>query len=345
MPGYFVQWHKHSKSKEVSTPAKQAKNQPINSALSKHYQNEFLAEVTKPAPESSNNVELQGGKRVPKHDKETIKKITKSDNILEQDTNTFQTSISKPVKEEKKRDNGDGLMYLVSAFMALVTMGLFRGNRSTAMKVTRWAKANPKKTQGLIAGLQLPLMGLGIMAGHNLKEMGFELSDTMMYVFGTMAFIGFLSVPFSPKRSTVAIPKQVNRHRLGYMGITLASLMMLAGVGNRVVDKYPDTFLANAVETIDQSIFSANSAEHIDPDEAETTQARSQKYRGVLGVGECLLAALLIIILLGTTCAGICYVIFAISGEIGAGFAFLGIAVTALSILGIRALAILCRDS
>ena len=57
---------------------------------------------------------------------------------------------------------GDGLIYLMASLILLTIIGLIRGARTTVMKATRWAKANPGKAQWLIAGLYLSLLGLGV---------------------------------------------------------------------------------------------------------------------------------------------------------------------------------------
>src|SRR5258705_9311275 len=106
----------------------------------------------------------------------------------------------------------DGLTYLITSLMALAIMGSIHRYRARVVKLTRWAKANAGKTQVLITVLQIALMALGIFAGNNLKEIGYEFSNATAYVFGTIIVIGFLSVPFLPKRSTIAIPQAVNRH-------------------------------------------------------------------------------------------------------------------------------------
>jgi len=155
----------------------------------------------------------------------------------------------------------DGLTYLITSLMALAIMGTIHRNRSRVMKITRWAKANPKKAQVFITGLQMALMALGIFAGNNLKELGYEFSDTTAYVFSTIIVIGFLYVPFLPKRSTIAIPKVVNRHRLAYMSIALSSFVMMVLFGNRIGDNYPNSPITHAVRAIDQAIFPDNSTD------------------------------------------------------------------------------------
>ena len=104
-------------------------------------------------------------------------------------------------------------------------------------------------------------MALGILAGNNFKELGYEFSDTTAYVFCTISVIGFLSVPFLPKRSTIAIPQVVNRHRLAYMGIALSCFVMMVLFGNRIGDDYPNSPLTHAVRAIDQAIFPDNSTD------------------------------------------------------------------------------------
>ena len=228
-------------------------------------------------------------------------------------------------------------------------MGLIWTARKTATKITRWAKANPKKTQGLIAGIQLPLLGLGVMNGHNLNQMGYELSDTIFYGFGAATALGFLSVPFMPKPDTIAIPKQVNRKRLAFLGIAISSLMMMTGFGNRIEQNYPNTRLAQTVESIDQSVFSENNATHNDVVGSDTKSFKSQKSRQVAGAGMCALAVLLILLLVVTLCAGVCLIIFGIGGAFAGGGAVLavlgGLLISFLSVLGISKVSKWCKKS
>lgn len=246
-------------------------------------------------------------------------------------------------KNEKGKKRGDGLIYLITALMGLTSLGFLTGKRSKLLKLTRWAKAKPRKSQGLITGLQLLLAGLGILGGHNLNQMGFELSDASIYVFSAVALLGLMSVPFLPKRGIVAIPRKLNRHRMGFLGTSLAFLMAMTGFGNKLVDKYPDTFLANAVEAIDQSVFPTNSDETTASIELGAVESTNQGLRGVLGAGACALAVLLIILLVATTCGGICLVIGGFgSGSVGLGA--LGLLVTFLSIWGIISVAKWCKQ-
>jgi hypothetical protein len=155
-----------------------------------------------------------------------------------------------------------GLTYLITSLMALVIMGTIYINRSRVMKITRWAKANPLKTQFLIGSMHLMLLVMGIFAGYNLKELGYELPGTATYVFSAIIIISYLSVDFLPKRRTIAIPKEVNRQRLAYMGIALSSFVMMVLFGNRLQDKYPNSFVTDVVKSIDQKIFPDNSTEY-----------------------------------------------------------------------------------
>jgi hypothetical protein len=149
----------------------------------------------------------------------------------------------------------DGLTYLITSLMALVIMIVINRNRSMGMKMTRWAKANPKKAQVLITIVQAALMSLAIFSGYNLKEVGYEFSNATAYIFSTIMVISFLSVPFMPKRSTIAIPKVLHRHRLAYMAIALSSFVIMAIFGNRLIDDYPDSPITQAARAIDEAIF------------------------------------------------------------------------------------------
>src|SRR5687768_15902929 len=68
----------------------------------------------------------------------------------------------------------DGLTYLFSSLMALTIMSVIRSNRTWVMKLTRWGKTNSRKAQVLITVLQLALMTLGVIAGYNFRELGYE---------------------------------------------------------------------------------------------------------------------------------------------------------------------------
>lgn len=290
----------------------------------------------------------------------------------------------------------DGLTYLITSLMALAIMGTIHRNRSRVMKITRWAKANPKKAQLFIAGLQLALMALGIIAGYNFKELGYEFSDTTAFVFSTIIVIGFLSVPFLPKRSAIAMPQVVNRHRLAYMGIALSSFVMMVLFGNRVGDYYPNSPITHAVRAIDQAIFQDNSTDADLYDEApepvysrnygealtdkpstiaiyasyvihdnetitsptdvkkearaklkvekkahrlEKKKARMMKLfkkRLALAAGLSGGAIVLMILLIIPLCAGICLIIFGVTGS-GVGYALLGALIAGLSVWGMIA--------
>lgn len=152
----------------------------------------------------------------------------------------------------------DGLTYLIASLMALVVLGIIRFNKPGVMKLTRWAKANPRKAKWLISGLQIAIIGLGVVSGKNLRELGYLFSDTTAYIFMAMMVIGFLSVPFWQKRNTIALPKNVDKQRFAYLGISISFLILTTQIGNRIEDIFPNSPITHAIQIIDQSIFSDN---------------------------------------------------------------------------------------
>lgn len=291
----------------------------------------------------------------------------------------------------------DGLTYLVTSIMALAIMGIIHRNRSWVMKMTRWSKANPHKAQVLITVLQIVIMALGIFGGYNLKKLGYELSNTSAFVFSTIIVTGFLSVNFLPKRGSIAIPAEVNKNRLVYMGIALSSFVMMVFIGNGIEDKYPNSSITHTIKAIDEAIFSDNNSLYTEQNdiapnmlprdnyvqnlkyaassmavfasfsvnEKETivlppnyskkeTRAKlkaeknakrleNKKARKInvllmkrlaVAAGISAGAVLLLILLIGTLCAGVCLLIAGLSGS-GAGYAIAGVVVTAGSVWGI----------
>lgn len=178
----------------------------------------------------------------------------------------------------------DGSTYLATSLMALVIMGIIRLNRSRVMKITRWGKANPRKAQVLITILQIALMMLGMIAGYNFYKLGYEFSDTTAFVFGTIMVACFLSVHFLPKRGTIAIPAEVNKHRIIFMGIALSSFVLMVITGNRVEDKYPNSFVSHSLKAIDQAIFHDNDIQYADLNDVTSRQVNSQDPNQVLAV-------------------------------------------------------------
>ena len=150
----------------------------------------------------------------------------------------------------------DGWIYLGTALAATFIVTTIRYFRLRFLKITRWAKENPRKTQVLITVAQILILSSGLLVGYDLKELGFQLNDTPTYVFGAILILGFLSTPFLPKRKTIAIPAAVNKDRMAYMSIILSAFVIMIITGNRVEDKFPNTVLSHTLRSIDGAMFS-----------------------------------------------------------------------------------------
>jgi hypothetical protein len=229
----------------------------------------------------------------------------------------YSTEISQLV-EKKKRKNADRLLYMVASLMGIAVIGLTRLFRPLSTTITRWAKANPKTTQGLIAGLHLPLLGLGVMNGHNLYQMGYDTSETMMYTFGAATALGFLSTPFLPKRDIIAMPKKVNLQRLAFAGLTISSLMMMVGLGNKTEQKYPHSPITKAVQSIDNALY-ASDTHSIEPTSKKALKAKilgDRKKDARISAGGAALAIFFLVLL---ACAGICLLVGGVASAFSGG--------------------------
>ncbi len=170
----------------------------------------------------------------------------------------------------------DGLTYIITSIMALIIISVARKNKSRIMKVTRWAKINPKKSQVFITIVQILLMATGLILGYNLKKLGFEFSDTTGYLFSSLMIIGLLSVPFLPKRKTIAIPKTVQKHRLAYLSMVLAIFTLMAFAGNRTETLLPNSPLTHTLEKIDQFMFQDDSSQTIGINQSPSKQIQDE---------------------------------------------------------------------
>jgi hypothetical protein len=242
--------------------------------------------------------------------------------------------------KEKERKNGDRFILVATALIGLSVLAAIRLMRPVTSKLTRWAKANPKKTQGLIAGIHLPLLGMGVMNGYSLDQMGYELSDPLLYGFGAAAVAGFAAAPYVRQQDWMVLPRTVNRNRLAFLGIVLSTLMLATGFGNKLERNYQNTYLASTVRSLDQTIFATSLTTETDSDNTTIIQAKEKDDRkakaGMSAAGAFFLTFLLVLL----ACAGLCLVIGGISA-IGTGTAGViaaivgGLALLYLSIKGI----------
>ncbi len=347
-PSYFGDLSRDSKS--VTTPGNRVQvAAPAIAATVAESQNQPILLPAAALPATTQETPTE--KMAIAHKKPAVKPVQRSvDTQQAVLTAADKPAESQPQEDPDTRESGDALLYFMSAMMALGILGLQKGARSKMTQLTRWAKANPKKAQYLIAAIQLPLLGLGLLSGHNLKELGYDLSNNMSIVFGATMLLGFLSVPFLRQRQSVPIPQKVFGQKLAYMAIAMSSLMMTTGFGNSIAEKYPVSVAAQALQSADQSIVSVAGAK--DQKVVKSKEVKSKhklkKFRRAVAAGSCALAVFLILLLIGTTCAGICLFIFGIAGlaeSVGTGLLLVlaGVLVTYLSIMGIVKLSRWCK--
>jgi len=150
----------------------------------------------------------------------------------------------------------DGWIYSAAALAATIIVLTIRHFHIPVLKITRWAKKNPRKTQLLITVAQILILSLGLLIGYDLKELGYQISNIPTFIFGATLLAGFLSTRFLPKRKSIAMPVVVNRDRMAYMSIILSAFVIMVITGNRVEEKFPNTALSLTLRSIDQAIFS-----------------------------------------------------------------------------------------
>ena len=151
--------------------------------------------------------------------------------------------------------SNEGMIYLATVLMAAAAIFALRKPRKGMMKVTRWAKANPRKTQILITVVLLFMLSLGVVVGYDLMQLGYKFSDATAVFFSMVMVIGFFSVPMFQKNDGITLPFVLNRHRIIYTTILVASYALAVITGNRVEDKFPDSIFANVLKSIDQRLF------------------------------------------------------------------------------------------
>jgi hypothetical protein len=257
-----------------------------------------------------------------------VSTISQSENISNPDSHVFTTNasilaINKSVSNTNQ--SGNGLLLLSGIAIALSGLGLSYAFKKTTLQLTRWAKANQKKTQLFIAGTQIGMMGLALYQGYNLKMMGYNISTNLQYVFPVLAVIGFASIPFFPKKDVLVLPQKVAVKKLGFLTIALASLLNVACIGNHLAAEHPTIGITQSLQSIDHAIINAdvNTVDEIDE--------QTQQKRKVVSAAITFLSVIGFLFLTCTLCAGICVLGLA-AGSFGAVLG--GLALIVLSILG-----------
>jgi hypothetical protein len=263
---------------------------------------------------------------------EQSKLVSKQDNIIPKPTEIINT-INKSTNHNK---SGNAILLLSGLAVALSGLGLSYANKNASTKLTRWAKANPKKTQFLIAGTQIGLMGLAFYQGYNLKMMGYTISTNLEYVFPILATIGFASIPFFPKSQSIVFPKKIAAKKLGFLTVALASLLNVTSLGNHIVTDYPNIAISQSVKSVDEYLVGAtiNSDKKMYKNSEETSDRQNK--RKAVSAGITFLGIIGFLVLICTLCAGVCMIGLA-AGSLGAVFG--GLALAILSILGMVAIA------
>src|SRR5687767_8379702 len=82
----------------------------------------------------------------------------------------------------------EGLIYLAAVLMATAVVIALRKFRP-GIRITRWAKANPRKTQMLITVLQVIILSIGLVVGYDLKQLGYKFNDGAAVVFSLIMVI------------------------------------------------------------------------------------------------------------------------------------------------------------
>jgi uncharacterized integral membrane protein len=127
--------------------------------------------------------------------------------------------------------------------------------------------------------------------------------------YGMMLLSAFF-VPFKARNLSIALPKTLRTVRLGYLGIAMSALMMFSNFGNQLAERYQGSTFHQVVESADSYIYD----QQPDPGSSADADQKIEKRRKMIAAGSCALAVFLIVLLILTTCGGVCLIIFAVGG-------------------------------
>lgn len=349
--GYDIQWNKKYRASGAETTNNEeiSKTSGENFILEhkideeKHQTGNFASHDQDKSVISEKHISNTYTTQTVKIDENTALSQMNDQERIDEESLNNRTFFNSEKKNNKK--SGDFWMYV---FSGLLTISSFAGvffARKKLKGVTRWAKYNPKSARYLIASIQLPLLGFGIVEGYNLAQMGYELSDSFFYT-NMLAFAASSAlIPFLPQNDQFILPGRLNRRRLTFLAAMVAGTMTMVGYGNSVGVNDEPSYAKTVLSQVDQSVFGDDFQDEITDsvnDVEEYTDQDMSALRAAASAGLCALAVLLFILLTCLLCAGVCMIIYGVAFAVGGastGLLFGGIAVTGLTVFSMVKLA------
>lgn len=153
-------------------------------------------------------------------------------NSLKKTTFTTKESKTKSISKKKKSDN-DGYLFSLFALIGLSMLALLQKFKFSILKISNWAARNKYKTQVIIGVLQIAYISLGIALGKELHHFGYTFSNASYYAFAGLFTLGILAYFLQKISKKIDVLKSFFRKKLFFLSITLASIMMAIGIGNK----------------------------------------------------------------------------------------------------------------
>ena len=232
----------------------------------------------------------------------TIEQVHTEAEVAVRTRNWEHSSIAKRLP--LKRQNGDTYLYGIAALVALGSFGIVRGTRRTTLKISRLAQKNKYTSKGLIALAQIGIGYLGYASGHELQNIGYEVSLSTQYIaggVGSSVFLGMYLNDFFGKGSNFGF----FRKKLGMALITsclfTASMTIGNGLESQGVVASP---IASLVETTNSVTSSDKQDEKVSMDRTED-EPSGMRPKGFLAL-YIILAILLGLIVIAGSCLAIC---------------------------------------
>ncbi|MFT7592209.1 MAG: hypothetical protein ACI9UJ_002139 [bacterium] len=144
--------------------------------------------------------------------------------------------------------------------------------------------------------------------GYNLGQLGLEFSDSLRFVAIGIAALGLSVAPFFRRKNTFLLPHKLKIQRFGFIGATLAFLLIAVGTGNQINSSEDGSIIKTMMQQVDQTIF-APIDNGMEISEAQINQLEKRKIiAGVMSGGSGVIIGLLAFLL----CIGVCSIGFGI---------------------------------
>lgn len=151
-----------------------------------------------------------------------------------------QKKYSEPVRMNLKsaKNNDVSAWFAIRGGILGVLMGLVLvTNKSSALKISHWAKKNRRKSIGLIVVIKIILGTIGFYAGKEMFDSGLLISSTTTH--SLVSIMALTAITYPRKNTRFSFLKHSYlRQKMHDIALSLCGVLLMASIGNQTANTF-----------------------------------------------------------------------------------------------------------